>query len=81
MNYSLLTFFHKVVAVSGLAVSTAPNVAHYLPFFGPLVNSDDKVGAGVASTLASAVAATVFFAIAIAAIHRKEIIHWFVTII
>lgn len=64
-------FFFKVVAVSGLAVSAAPNVAHYLPFLNSLVDSDDKIGAGVATTLASAVAATLFFAIAIAAIHRK----------
>ena len=63
--------FSAVIAVAGLAVSSAPNVAHYLLLFNSLVDSDDKIGAGLASTLAPAVAATVFFAIAIGAIRRE----------
>ncbi|THH08733.1 hypothetical protein EW145_g2508 [Phellinidium pouzarii] len=55
----------NLIAVAGLAIATAPNVAHYLPFFQPLVNSKDKIGTGIATTLIPAVVATIFFIMAI----------------
>lgn len=57
--------------MSGLAVATAPNVAHFLPLFNPLLSSG-KIGPGVATTLAAAVAATFFLVIGIGAVHRES---------
>ncbi|KAI0375116.1 hypothetical protein BV20DRAFT_960185 [Pilatotrama ljubarskyi] len=58
-----------LTAVSGLAVATAPDFAHYFPFFMPL-NTGNQLGAGVASTLGAAVAATLFTAIAFMVLHQ-----------
>lgn len=48
-----------VTAVAGLAVATAPEFAHYIPFFIPLA-SGNFFGAGVAICLAAAIAMTLF---------------------
>ncbi|KAH9858076.1 hypothetical protein C2E23DRAFT_718443 [Lenzites betulinus] len=53
-----------LTAVSGLAVSLAPDVAHYFPFFGPLVTGS-QLGGGVASSLAAAIAAALFIFLAL----------------
>ncbi|KAI0825014.1 hypothetical protein BC628DRAFT_1339042 [Trametes gibbosa] len=53
-----------LTAVSGLAVSLAPDVAHYFPFFRPLVTGN-QLGGGVASSLAAAVAAVLFIFLAL----------------
>ncbi|KAI0639520.1 hypothetical protein C8Q77DRAFT_1043851 [Trametes polyzona] len=52
-----------LTAVSGLAVATAPDVAHYFPFFMPLVTGN-KLGGGAATSLAAAAAATLFISLA-----------------
>ncbi|EJD04016.1 uncharacterized protein FOMMEDRAFT_106418 [Fomitiporia mediterranea MF3/22] len=61
-----------LVGVAGLAVSTAPNVAHYLPFFGPFINASEKIGPGIAITLVPAILATLFFFTAIKAVKRAS---------
>ncbi|KAI0328490.1 hypothetical protein GY45DRAFT_1355089 [Cubamyces sp. BRFM 1775] len=53
-----------VTAVSGLAVATAPDVAHYLPFLMPLVVNSKWAG-GIGSTFAAAVAAILFIFVAL----------------
>lgn len=62
-----------VTAVSGLAVALAPDVAHYLPFFRPIVTGH-QLGGGVASSLAAAVAAILFISLAFLILHRKHIL-------
>jgi len=62
-----------VTAASGLALATAPDVAHYLPFLQPLVNGN-TLASGLATTLAPAVAATLFIVIALAIINCKFLI-------
>ncbi|KAI0651968.1 hypothetical protein C8Q79DRAFT_1018843 [Trametes meyenii] len=52
-----------MTAVSGLAVAIAPDVAHYFPFFMPLVTGN-RLAAGIASGFAAALAATLFITIA-----------------
>ncbi|RDX50995.1 hypothetical protein OH76DRAFT_1507025 [Lentinus brumalis] len=52
-----------LIAVSGLAVSAGPDVAHYFPFLLPLTTGN-QLGAGVATCLAAAVAAILFITIA-----------------
>ncbi len=51
-----------VTAVAGLSVATAPEYAHYLPFFLPL-STGNNLGAGVSICLAAAIAMTLFMAI------------------
>ncbi|KAJ6620255.1 hypothetical protein B0H10DRAFT_2163535 [Mycena sp. CBHHK59/15] len=58
-----------LTAAAGLSLTTAPDVAHYLPFLSPLLSSTDTVGAGVATVLAPAVAATLFIALAVAVVN------------
>ncbi|KAG6846106.1 hypothetical protein H0H87_006470 [Tephrocybe sp. NHM501043] len=53
-----------ITAASGLALSTAPDVAHYLPFLNPL-NSAQLIPAGLATVFAPAVAATLFIILSI----------------
>jgi hypothetical protein len=53
-----------VTAVAGLAVSPAPDVAHYLSFLEPLLTTN-TVASGIATVLLPAVAATIFIALAI----------------
>ena len=67
---STANLLHVVTAVSGLAVATAPDVAHYLPFLMPLVINSKWAG-GVGSTFAAAVAATLFTFIALAILNRE----------
>ncbi|KAG6873836.1 hypothetical protein C0995_010448 [Termitomyces sp. Mi166 len=57
-----------LTAVSGLALSTAPDVGHYLSFLNPL-NSADLIPAGLAIVFAPAVAATSFISLAIYLVH------------
>lgn len=71
-----LTIF-VVVAVSGLAVSVAPNVSHYLSFLHPFVVNDNKLGVGLVTSLVPAVAATVFFILAIVTVRRKSLVFEF----
>ncbi|KAI8990545.1 hypothetical protein BD414DRAFT_413825 [Trametes punicea] len=58
-----------LTAVSGLAVATAPDVAHYFPFFIPLV-SGNKLAGGVGSTFAASVGATLFILLALVVVHQ-----------
>ncbi len=58
--------------MSGLAVALAPDVAHYLPFFMPIVTGH-RLGGGIASSLAAAVAATLFISLAFLILHRKHL--------
>jgi calcium permeable stress-gated cation channel len=53
-----------VTAVSGLALSTAPDVAHYLPFLASLLGSA-RLAAGIASVFAPTVAAILFMTLAL----------------
>ncbi|KAL0951690.1 hypothetical protein HGRIS_008366 [Hohenbuehelia grisea] len=59
-----------LTAASGLALATAPDVAHYLPFLDGLL-STDPLAAGIATVLAPAVAATVFVGIALWIVRRS----------
>lgn len=53
-----------MTAASGLALATAPDVAHYFPFLAPLLDAD-PLAAGISTVLAPAVAATLFISIAL----------------
>lgn len=57
-----------LTATAGLALSTAPDVAHYLPFLQPILNAN-RLPAGIATVLTPAVAAIVFIALALWAVH------------
>lgn len=52
-----------MTAVAGLVVAAAPDYAHYLPFLLPIAGIH-RLGAGIATGLAAAVAAIVFMALA-----------------
>ncbi|KZT30913.1 hypothetical protein NEOLEDRAFT_1053480 [Neolentinus lepideus HHB14362 ss-1] len=56
-----------LTAVAGLALGSAPDFSHYLPFLAPLAGPDGWV-TGLALCLAPAVAATLFISIAVAII-------------
>ncbi|KAJ7141880.1 hypothetical protein C8R43DRAFT_892427 [Mycena crocata] len=58
-----------LTAAAGLSLTTAPDVAHYLPFLSPLLSSKDTIAAGLATVLAPAVAATLFISLAIAIVN------------
>ncbi|KAG8704088.1 hypothetical protein FRC09_003778, partial [Ceratobasidium sp. 395] len=58
----------SLVPVAGLALAGAPDVAHFLPFLKPL-SDKDNLGVALATTLAPAVAATLFISIALAVIN------------
>lgn len=58
----------SVTASIGLALAGAPDVTTYLPFLGPL-SGTSSLWAGVATTLAPAVAAVVFITLSIGFIH------------
>ena len=53
-----------MTAAAGLAVTTAPDVAHYLPFLEPLLRSDPLI-TGIATVLAPSVAAILFVTLAV----------------
>jgi hypothetical protein len=59
-----------VTAVSGLALANAPDFANSLTFLQPLANNGG-LASGLATTLAPAVAATLFIVIALATIDCK----------
>ncbi|KAL5519004.1 hypothetical protein ACEPAH_687 [Sanghuangporus vaninii] len=54
-----------LIAVAGLVVAIAPNIAHYLPLFETFIEDEDKWGPGIATTLVPAIVATLFFFAAI----------------
>ena len=54
-----------MVLVAGLVTASAPDVAHYLPFFNRALNGADELGPGILITLVPAAAATLFFFLAI----------------
>ncbi|KAJ7160781.1 hypothetical protein C8R46DRAFT_1223124 [Mycena filopes] len=56
-----------LTAAAGLSLTTAPDVAHYLPFLKPLLNN--SIASGLATVLAPAVAATLFICLAIAIVN------------
>ncbi|KZS96094.1 hypothetical protein SISNIDRAFT_451774 [Sistotremastrum niveocremeum HHB9708] len=56
-----------LMAIAGLAVAGAPNVSHYLTFFGPLANH--SLGAALATTLAPAILGTMIIVAALAIIN------------
>ncbi|KAJ7234307.1 hypothetical protein B0H12DRAFT_1142976 [Mycena haematopus] len=61
-----------LTAAAGLALATAPDVAHYLPFLAPLLSSNtpgNTVASGLATVLAPAVAVTLFVSLAVAIIN------------
>jgi len=57
-----------VIPVIGLALASAPDFAHYLPFLQPIVNAN-PVLAGLATVLAPAIAATIFVITCLSIIH------------
>ncbi|EMD41861.1 hypothetical protein CERSUDRAFT_120777 [Gelatoporia subvermispora B] len=57
-----------LTAVAGLALSSAPNFAHYFPFLQNLSEGND-LGSGIATCFAPAILAIAFTAIAVAIIH------------
>ncbi|KXN88932.1 hypothetical protein AN958_06803 [Leucoagaricus sp. SymC.cos] len=63
-----------LTAVAGLAVSPAPDVAHYLSFLEPLL-ATNTLASGIATVLLPAVAATIFIALAIYYINLVANIH------
>ncbi|KAJ7145847.1 hypothetical protein C8R44DRAFT_655846 [Mycena epipterygia] len=61
-----------LTAAAGLSLTTAPDVAHYIPFLAPLLsssNTSDTIASGLATVLAPAVAATLFISIAVAIVN------------
>ncbi|KAJ7777612.1 hypothetical protein DFH07DRAFT_731180 [Mycena maculata] len=56
-----------LTAAAGLSLTTAPDVAHYLPFLSPLVNN--TIASGLATVLAPAVAATLFICLAVSIVN------------
>ncbi|KAJ7696606.1 hypothetical protein B0H17DRAFT_1053875 [Mycena rosella] len=58
-----------LTAAAGLSLTTAPDVAHYLPFLSPLLTSKNTIASGLATVLAPAVAATLFISLAIAIVN------------
>lgn len=60
-----------VTAATGLALADAPDVATFVRFLRPL-SSHNNIGSSLASTLAPAVAATLFICIALALVHRAS---------
>ncbi|KAJ7353421.1 hypothetical protein DFH08DRAFT_856840 [Mycena albidolilacea] len=61
-----------LTAAAGLALTTAPDVAHYLPFLAPLLsvkNAGDSIASGLATVLAPAVAVALFISLAVALIN------------
>ncbi|KAJ7620563.1 hypothetical protein DFH06DRAFT_67290 [Mycena polygramma] len=58
-----------LTAAAGLSLTTAPDVAHYLPFLSPLLSMKDTIASGLATVLAPAVAATLFISLAVAIIN------------
>ncbi|KAJ1310485.1 hypothetical protein OPQ81_007218 [Rhizoctonia solani] len=59
----------SLIPVAGLALAGAPDVAHYLPFLTRLSGRDD-LGASIATTIAPALAATLFITIALLMVNR-----------
>ncbi|KAG8960047.1 hypothetical protein FRC03_007124 [Tulasnella sp. 419] len=68
-----------LAAVAGLAVAGAPNYAHFAGFLKG-ASSSDNFGAGIATTLAPTVAATLFIAAAVYLIHYMSKIGGYVSV-
>lgn len=64
---------HPVTATAGLALSTAPDVAHYLPFLQPILNAN-RLSAGIATVLTPAIAAIAFISFALWAMHCELVV-------
>ena len=60
-----------MTAALGLALSTAPNVAHFLPFLGSLLRSD-RLAVGIASIFAPTIAAIVFITVALITVNCES---------
>ncbi|KAI0066505.1 hypothetical protein BV25DRAFT_1820469 [Artomyces pyxidatus] len=60
-----------LLAASGLAVATAPDFAHYIPFFQPLAKHNSFT-TGLATVLAPAVGATIFIVIAMGVLNLNS---------
>jgi hypothetical protein len=56
-----------VIAASGLAVASAPDVSQYIPFLRTIADHDN-LGTGLLTTVVPGIAATLFIAVAIAII-------------
>ncbi|CUA72197.1 Short transient receptor potential channel 7 [Rhizoctonia solani] len=59
----------SLIPVAGLALAGAPDVAHYLPFLSGL-SGRDNLGASIATTVAPALAATLFIVLALLVVNR-----------
>lgn len=59
-----------MTAVAGLSIASAPDVAHYFPFFQRLATGN-IVGSGVATGLAAVVAATIFVSLGMWIVKRE----------
>ena len=59
---------HIVLAAAGLSLATAPDFAHYFPFFQSISNGSD-LAAGAATGLAAAVGSVLFISISLMIIH------------
>ncbi|KAF8899144.1 hypothetical protein BD779DRAFT_1487243 [Infundibulicybe gibba] len=68
-----------VTAACGLALSTAPDVAHFLPFLQPILNAP-PLASGLASILVPAVAATLFITVALALVNWAVNVHGSISI-
>ncbi|KAJ7058112.1 hypothetical protein C8F01DRAFT_1149575 [Mycena amicta] len=69
LGVATLLLMAGLTAAAGLSLTTAPDIAHYLPFLQPLVNSKDSIPVGLATVLAPAVAASLFISLAVAIIN------------
>ncbi|KAH8992407.1 hypothetical protein EDB92DRAFT_1857796 [Lactarius akahatsu] len=63
-----ITLLVGLIAAAGLAVATSPDYAHYLPLFRSMANRNDFL-TGLITVLAPSVGATLFFLLAVLALH------------
>ncbi|KAF8910016.1 hypothetical protein CPB84DRAFT_1764373 [Gymnopilus junonius] len=82
--WSVVTIVSVILAVAltaavGLFLAPAPDVAHYIPFFQPLVRAN-TIAAGIATILAPTVAATIFIIAGLWIIYRVATIHGSISI-
>ncbi|KAI9444620.1 hypothetical protein H4582DRAFT_2108489 [Lactarius indigo] len=68
-----ITLLVGLIAAAGLAVATSPDYAHYLPLFRSTANHNDFL-TGLTTVLAPSVGATLFFLLAVLALHRPQIL-------
>ena len=77
LSTSVISFFNEslVTAAIGLALTPAPDVAHFLPFLQPLLLQANTIAAGIATVFVPAVAATIIISLGLAAIKCKFSCH------